>query len=77
MEELYQDHDLKALSLKDLINSEEFKNTDRGELTPEQLSALEKQEEAQRKLLVQLKKERHELIAEFDSETDLKKKIIV
>ena len=35
LEELYQDHDQKALGLKDLVSLEEFKNVDHAELTPE------------------------------------------
>lgn len=77
LEELYEEHDRKALSLKDIVNLEEFKNVDRAEMTPEQITAIEQQEDAQKQLLAQLKKERKDLVAEFDEETDLKQKVIV
>jgi len=46
-------------------------------MTPEQITAIEQQEDAQKQLLAQLKKERKDLVAEFDEETDLKQKVIV
>jgi hypothetical protein len=50
---------------------------DRKDLTEEQIQALDVQEEAQRKMLQTLKKDRSDLVAEFDDESDLKKKVLI
>ena len=50
---------------------------DKSKLTEEQLVAVEKQEEAQSELLASLKKDRQDLVAEFDGDTDLKKKVLI
>ena len=77
LEQLYSEHDLKALGLKDVVAVEDLKNVDRSQLNAEQVKAIEQQEEAQKQLLAQLKQDRQDLIAEFDEDTDLKKKVIV
>lgn len=56
---------------------QDLKNVDRSQLSEEEVRAIERQEDAQKKLLAQLKQERQDLVAEFDEDTDLKKKIIV
>ena len=50
---------------------------DRSKLSVENLKALETQEAAQQELLASLKKERQDLVAEFDGETDLKRKVLI
>ena len=75
LEELYADHDLKALGISDILTLN--KAVDRKDLTEEQIQALDVQEEAQRKMLQTLKKDRSDLVAEFDDESDLKKKVLI
>ena len=74
LQELYSDHDLKALGLKDLVA---ISDQDRSKLSVENLKALEIQEDAQKELLESLKKERQDLVSEFDGETDLKRKVLI
>lgn len=77
LEQLYQEHDMQALSLKDLVPADDLKKIDRSELTEEQLNALELREEAQKKLIAKLKQERQDLVSEFDEDTDLTKKVVI
>lgn len=74
LQELYSQHDLKALGLKDLVA---ISNIDRSKLSQEEVTALETQENAQSELLASLKKERQDLVKEFDGDTDLKSKVLI
>ena len=53
LQELYQDHDLKALGIKDIVPTKS-----REEMTAEEVRQMEIQEEKQKELLASLKKER-------------------
>lgn len=60
--------------MKDLLP---ISDVDRTNLSEEQMLALETQENSQRELLEMLRKERQNLVAEFDGDTDLKSKTLI
>ena len=67
LEELYAEHDLKALEISDLISLD-------NKATEEELAV---QREAQNELLGQLREDRHSLVKEFEKDTDLKQKVVI
>ena len=55
LEDLYKMHDIKALGLKDLVA---ISDKERSEMNEEEINALQRQEDAQRTLLQQLRDDR-------------------